>query len=81
MNNPIKKTSELISFLQADRSLVLYWQSGSRPSAPGSYSIGDVRVYASAVNGAEKIEALKCIRNEWNFKVFALKIKFRIANS
>jgi len=74
----ISKTSELIQTLYADSSLKLFWQAGSKPSAPGSYWIDKIRVSSTAVNGAMKIDALKCVKSSWNNCVYRLKMKIRI---
>jgi len=75
----ITKTQDLIDALKADALLRLTWQAGARPAAPGSYWLGNVRVYAAAVNGAEKLGAIKCIRGHWMFRQYVLTSKFRSA--
>lgn len=78
MATAITKASELIKALKDDSSLNLFWSAGSRPAAPGSYSIGSTRVHASAVTGAEKINAIKCIRNDFQCRKYKLTVKFRM---
>jgi len=75
----ITKTQDLIDALKADASLRLTWQFGSRPAAPGSYFLGNVRVYAAAVHGAEKLGAVKCITGNWMSRQYVLTSKFRKA--
>jgi len=75
----IKKTQELIDALKTDSSLRLTWFMGSKPSAPGSYELGGIRVYASAVNGAVKLGALHCTRSHWQCHQYKLALKFKIA--
>jgi hypothetical protein len=78
-SNMIKKTQDLIDALRANSSLRLTWFTGSKPSAPGSYELGGIRVYASAVNGAVKLGALHCIRHDWQCHQYKLASKFKAA--
>lgn len=78
MTTPITKAADLISALKNDKTKLLFWRCGNRPAAPGAYSFGDVRVYATAVQGAEKIGALKCIRSDYQSRSYKLAFKFRM---
>jgi len=75
----ITKTQDLIDALRADALLRLTWQFGSKPAAPGSYWLGNVRVYTAAVRGAEKIGAVKCVRANFISRQYVLTSKFRKA--
>jgi hypothetical protein len=75
----ITKTQDLIDALRDDALLRLTWQTGSRPAAAGSYWLGNVRVYAAAVHGAEKIGAVKCVRANFISRQYVLTSKFRKA--
>lgn len=73
----ITKAQDLIDALKANALLRLTWQMGNRPAAPGSYWLSGVRVYATAVHGAEKLGAIKCVRRDWMSCQYVLTSKFR----
>lgn len=75
--NTITKTQDLIDALKSNRLSRLVWQMGSKPAVKGSYWIDSVRVYTSAVHGAEKIGALKCISANFISRQYVLTPKFQ----
>ena len=78
MTETIKKATDLIELLKNDRTQNLSWRCGNRPAAPGSYSVGNVRVYAKAVRDAEKLGAIKIRSRDWAWCVYVLTWKFRM---
>ena len=71
----IKTGDELLAAMTADPALRLHWRMGSRPAAPGMYSISDAqetRVYTKAV--AALGDGLKVLRGDWTYRVYRLAI-------
>lgn len=69
----IKTGNELFSVMKTNPKLTLYWRAGSRPAAPGMYSISDqyeTRVYAKAVESLG--DKIKCLRGDWTYRVYGL---------
>lgn len=74
----IKTTKELIAAMKASPDERLVWHVGNRPAAPGRYELAGVRVYAAAVNKAEKEKCLKTLRSEFNFRSYRLTVACRL---
>jgi len=76
MDDTIRTKSQLIEALSASPASQVFWHTGSKPSAPGSYHLSaglntpEVRVHAKAVHDCIKLGKLRKVRGDFMFSVY-----------